>query len=386
MYIVISTSLIAVLLAYLSRYKSFSKGLEVGFAIVTFIGCIHYNYGNDYVTYYRMWETIGSISFNSLLDADIHGEPGWRLLNWIFKFKNGFFLLVALLNILQNYIFYRYINDYVPKRWQWLGLFIYLCTTTYYPLFFSMMRQALAMALSVAALMYLYPNKSVENKKIVKNTDYQQSSPSKPSLKRLIGSFLIVLLATTFHVSAIVFVLALIVGYLKLDKLNIFALLILFITVALFFIPGISSTLLSFALDMESLDDYSSYTEVGYETGFGLGFAIRSLPFIVSLYFLLFRNGELQNVEKQLVVISYLAFLTYAFISIATLFDRMGSYFSILHIAVVPILYSKIKIQPIRYLLILLLVFFIFYTYKSMFTSLVWKDTMYEFHSIFEVL
>ena len=232
MYIVVFTTLLAILFTYLSRYRSFSKGLELGFIIITFIACIHYNYGSDYEAYYSMWENIGSMNLNSLLDADMHGELGWRLLNWIFRFHNGFFVLVALLNIIQNYIFYCFIKEYVPRRWQWLGVFIYLCTTTYYPLFFSMMRQAFAMSLSLAALMFLYPSKSIGNKTKTR-LKYLKRAYARPPFKRLLVSFLIVILAATFHVSAVVFLPTLIVGYLKLNHLSVFALLILAVTVAI---------------------------------------------------------------------------------------------------------------------------------------------------------
>ena len=385
MYVVILSSLFAILFTFLSKYKSFSKGLELGFVIITIIGCIHYNYGNDYEAYYRMWETFSRMSLISLLHEDMHGEIGWRLLNWLFKFHNGFFVLVALLNIVQNYIFYRFIKGYVSKRWQWLGMFIYLCTTTYYPLFFSMMRQALAMSLTLTAFMYLYPPNTFRDKYTSRSMHIERISV-RPSFKRLVVSFIIVIMAATFHVSALVFLPALIIGYSKLNHINLFAILVLIVTIALFFIPGISSTLLTFALAMESLDAYNTYTDVGYDSGFGLGFAVKSLPFIVSLYFMLFRANELTIVEKQLILVSYLAFLTYPFISIASLFDRIGSYFSILHIAVVPILYSKIKQSLIRFFLVLIMIIFTFYMYKNMFTSLVWRDTMYEFHSIFEIL
>ena len=46
---VIITSIIATILVLFGRIQKPDRWLKIGFVLVTFLGCIHYNYGNDYV-------------------------------------------------------------------------------------------------------------------------------------------------------------------------------------------------------------------------------------------------------------------------------------------------------------------------------------------------
>ena len=136
MFVVVSTSFIAILLAYLSRYKDCKKGLEWGFVIVTFIACIHYNYGNDYENYIALWQDIRVQNFQQLFSYGFKVEPGWVFLNRLFGFEGGFYFLVAILSIIQNYIYYRFIKEFVPRNWYWLAMLLYLCDTSLYVLNF----------------------------------------------------------------------------------------------------------------------------------------------------------------------------------------------------------------------------------------------------------
>ncbi len=361
MYIVISTSLIAVLLAFLSKYKSFSKGLEVGFAIVTFIGCIHYNYGNDYEVYYYLWNTISQLSLNELFTTEIHTEPGWRIINWLFKFENGFFALVAILNIIQNYIYYRVIKTIVPRNWWWLSMFVYLCTTTNYPLFFSMMRQGLAISLILASFLYL------RKKKVM------------PTLG-------LIILASTFHSSALITLPIVLLNYSKYKRIPVFALIILFLTFIVYVFKDIIDFVMKAFLSMSIFETYSTYT-AGESVSLGLGFLLRIVPYLVSLYFLIAREQELSIEEKQITLISYVAFLFFPLATMGvTLVERIGYYFSIFQIVTIPLLYRKIKIKPIRNGLIFVLIYITWIMYYAFFQSEVWKDTMMDFHTIFEVL
>ena len=115
MYIVIFCSLIALLLTYLESTDQAEGGMKWGFVIVTILGMIHYDYGNDYMSYYDIYKQVISYRFDlsGIFAGDCYPEPGWVLLCWFFKPIGGFFMMVAVLNLVQNMLVYRTIKNYV---------------------------------------------------------------------------------------------------------------------------------------------------------------------------------------------------------------------------------------------------------------------------------
>ena len=90
MYIVIICSIIALLLTFLESKAILRNGMKLGFLLVTFLICVHYNYGNDYMGYLENYELVEN---NSLLDiirgnVIVHGETGWQVICWC-KSKSG---------------------------------------------------------------------------------------------------------------------------------------------------------------------------------------------------------------------------------------------------------------------------------------------------------
>ena len=154
------TSILAVFLTYLSKYKGLEQLYNLSFVLVTIVACVHYNFGTDYPTYYEIFlrvnqsYDISSLSFAS----DLYVEPGWAFINYIFSLFGvplGFFLMVAVLSIIQNAIYYKLIKNYVTSNSRWFAMAIYLFSSTLYILNFSMMRQGFAVSLVAMALMFL---------------------------------------------------------------------------------------------------------------------------------------------------------------------------------------------------------------------------------------
>lgn len=81
------------------------------------------------------------------------------VLNALFGFKNGFFVLVALISVVENYIYYRLIKDYVPVKWRWFKVFLYVGGMDSLYLKFSMLRQGLCVALFVGAVLLMNKKK-----------------------------------------------------------------------------------------------------------------------------------------------------------------------------------------------------------------------------------
>ena len=82
MYIVIFFSILAFLLTYLESKGKMKGGMKIGFILVTILGAIHYDYGNDYFSYLGNYEEITRYSFDLLgiLAGEYYREPGWALL------------------------------------------------------------------------------------------------------------------------------------------------------------------------------------------------------------------------------------------------------------------------------------------------------------------
>ena len=99
MYIVIACSLVALLFTYLESTDKLNGGLKLGFFVITFIQAIHYNYGNDYMSYYLDYLSVTSnvFDFDKIVYGNYYKEPGWVLLSWFFKPFGGFFMKIAKL-------------------------------------------------------------------------------------------------------------------------------------------------------------------------------------------------------------------------------------------------------------------------------------------------
>ena len=147
MYIVITCSLIAILLTYLDSRKIINGGMKWGFILVTLLAVIHYDYGNDYMAYYNLYKQIESFaSLGDLISSDFYRDAGWSVVNYLFRYLGGFFSLVAVISIFQGVVFYKSINRFLPRHLWAFGIFIYLVTTSFYLLNFSMLRQGFVIA------------------------------------------------------------------------------------------------------------------------------------------------------------------------------------------------------------------------------------------------
>lgn len=364
MYIVIFTCALALLLTYLESVGKMKNGMKIGFVLVTILGCIHYNYGNDYPGYYDLYHTIVSTPFSldSVFAKDIYREPGWVLLNYIFQPIGGFFMLVAVLNIIQNIFVYKFIVQNVKQTWWPLSIFIYLFTTQFYLLNFSMMRQGFVVCV------FLGIWKLIEERKIIK-------------------SILIVFLCGFIHSSAFVLIPFVFWGYIPTARTKIIAVIYMAVLVVLWF----NQDLLLWTFDQfsenenisEKIDFYSEYNTNGT---FRIGFFVGQIPALLSVLFLLKRTVQFSNEEMRMVLFSMVALLIQPFGQIVSLSGRLGIYFSIYNLASYPLIYENIENSPIRISLLVLLVLFVLYTYFLFFSTPGWQLHYGTFHTIFEAL
>lgn len=378
MLVVFFTSLLAILLAYSDSFKKSGKGLESAFIIITFIGCIHYNYGNDYMGYYDIWQQINGMSFKEVMWAEnIYGEKGWHVLNWVFTFSEyGFFFMVAFLQIVQNFIFYRFIKKYLPPKHYWFGTLIYLMTTSLYLMNFSMMRQGFAGALFLAAFQILCP-RSIPSK--IKGKQIKKTA-------RLLLSILIIYLATTFHTSAYICLPFLLLCLLPLNNIRPFLVGGIALTVVLLLFKNITSELMSYLFRYEALSIFGDrYNSVA--RSLGIGFILNSVPYVVCLV-LLWKNANTLHQEYKYLLFLALSGFIFTPISLVTtkMVGRITMYFLPFIIVAIPISYNAIKDEKIRKLVSILYFLMTIYQYYGFFISDTYGPRYMEFHSIFEVL
>lgn len=360
MYVVIITSFIALILTCFDSKNLTRNGMFWGFVMLTTLGVIHYDYGNDYMAYYHLYNEITKypLTFDSLTTNELFRDPGWVVLCHLFSYFGGFFTMVAVLNIIQNVLVYRFIKSNIERTWWPMAIFIYMCNTGLYLMNFSMMRQGLVVCLFLGIW------------DLIKNRKWW-------------WALLIMYLCSFIHLSAIILLPFAFWGY--LPKLNgkvwaiVYGVLLIFLwtsgeTLNNIFMSGLS---------LEEFQEYAAtYEDIGTVGPTGIGFIINLLPFLVALYYLL--TDKTYKDKQNIVLLSLLSFIIAPFAQIIPMVGRIGIYFTIYNIAAIPIIYRSIKKIELRYGLLSVFIIITLYDYWLFFNQGVYVRGYYTFHTIFE--
>lgn len=363
MNIVICCSIIALLLAYLESIGKLKHGMVVGFIIMTILEAIRYNYGNDYMSYYADFISYTNSSFNFQDIISDYKEPGWVLLCWVFKPIGGFFMMMAAFAVIQNSIVYRSIKRYVEKQWWLLSFAIYILTVNYYLLSFSMIRQSFVVFLFIGLWPYI-------------------------ERKKWWIALLVLLLCSFVHSSAIILLPFAFWGFLPVNKGRIVGLVYAIILLFLWFSQDKVNSIFQYALSLnDTLDEYATtYGERDIDVGFGVGFIINMIPFVLSITFLISKSNHITIAQKRMVALAAVSYLILPFGQIIHLVARLGIYFGVFTILTIPHIYGSIKNVFIRNGLLVLFVLIMVYSYISFFNSEIYGERYATFHSIFSVL
>ena len=367
MYFVLFISIIAIFLTFLSKYREYDYLFNVAFVLITFIACIHYQFGTDYDNYYDIFRELNSYKIADLTFSEhLFVEIGWAFLNIVFSNLGdplGFISLVALLNIIQNFIYFIFIKENVPNHLRWLAMIIYLLSANFYILNFSMMRQGLAISLVVLSVMLILK-------------------------KKKIFSFITIFCASLIHSSALLFlpilISIIIIGNFIRSK---FTCVFLWLLVCFSFLASsYMNSIYVFVISISAFEDYQGYDDFGTTT-IGIGFFINLIPYIV-ISFLHFYKVKI--IPYNLVVMSFIVFITLILTPVTlkvTLVGRLLYYFSVFSIVVIPNAYSIIRNNLIKNCLFLIYVFMLLVDYFKFFDPSSWSYLGYrDFNTIFEVL
>ncbi len=360
MYIVIFCSLIAVLLTYFEVNGTMRGGMKWGFFFVTFLGAIHYDYGNDYMGYFEMYEyfTRGSLNVKAIFEGG-YKEPGWKLLCWLFKPIGGFFTMVAVLNIVQNYIVYNFIKQYVHRPWWPLGIFIYLFSTNLYLLSFSMMRQEFV----IIVFLGLWP--------LIKERKWW-------------FSLIITYLCSFIHTSALMLLPFVFWGFVP-QRYKIVGIVYMVIVLLLWLSKDMLFLLVN---NVISLNEQANNYILIYKNGdaiskVGIGFAMNMIIFILFVLYMLKEDTRVSVSDKCLVSLAAIYYLIQPLGQFLQLFGRVGMYFSVYNIGAMPLIFGSIKNKEWRIGLLFMYIFMTIYDYLMFFQSEIFVAKYSEFHTIF---
>ena len=358
MFTVITCSIIALLLTYLESHGQMKNGMKFGFFLIAFLGAIHYDYGNDYMPYLESAISYTNHSFNlsEILSGDEFVDFGWVLLCWFFKPFGGFFVMVAVLNVVQNIIVYKFIKNNVDLKWRPLAVFVYLFTANLYLLTFSMMRQMFVMMMFLGMWKYI-------------------------SHRNWLIPFAVLFLCTFIHGSAIILLPFAFWGFVPMKNSKYVGLGYVVVFVVLWIFKDALNVILSLTMN----DIFAGYVETygGYDNSFrlGLGFVINMIPFILSILYLMKNDNSSQ--AKSLVALSAVSFLITPFSQVVSLVSRVGFYFNVFSIASLPCIYSNINNYIRRSVLLALYILITLYDYYIFFTNSIYSDSYSIFHTIF---
>ena len=364
MFIVVLSSILALFLTYLESRRILPHGMKLGFILVTFLACIHYDYGNDYMAYYDIYKEIVNINFrfSDIISGETYKEPGWALLCYLFKPLGGFFTMVAVLNLLQNIIVYKVIKSDVEQRWWPLAVFIYLFSASFYLLNFSMMRQGLVICVFLGIWKYIKE-------------------------KKVLPALIILFLCSMIHKSALVLLPFSFMGLFSIRKGGIVVLMYIALYFLIWFGADVMNDIMRFFLSFDEFEEYAiSYGNDKSSNAYRLGFILNLIPLILSLIYILKYNGADQSRYKLAVALSIVSFIIAPFSEVVHLVGRIGMYFSVYQIIAIPRVYSNINNNVIRYGLLFIFCFMTIYGYWGAFQSEVFNKAYSTFHTIFSVM
>lgn len=301
-------AVIAVFLSYLNGQKKENNFfLLAAFILLTTFLSLGYYWGNDVATYEERFERY-SDSGIALFDFSQYGilaykELGFVFINILCK-PLGFWGMRTVLFVIENAIIYYLITKRVNKKWYWLAVFIYVFNPNFWVLSSSMMRQWLAICIVFLSIDFLLRGKYLK-------------------------SGLLIFLASTIHLTAIVNLVFIPLFFLQRNstKAHVFVfLLILF--VYYLFSPFFISSLANFLISEE--DYYMVYTSS--HGGVGISGVGRLAIYILLLYSAIKYNYK----DKLFNWIIMLYGFVLPLLSFGELSARLGLYFTVCTIIVYP--------------------------------------------------
>ena len=309
-------------------FKRETGGLKYAFILITVFLGVRYMYGSDYPAYLELFRQYNSDGIpiwdiKGMLNSDVYGEIGWQILNKLFG-PFGYFGLIFSLSVFENIVIYKLIERNVPAQWYWLAIIVYLLNTRFFLIgACSMERQWLAICVFIIAVKYI-------------------------EQRRLIPYVLLVLLAASFHRSALILLPFYAIGFIKNLRIRIghILLIILGLYIWNYFAPLVLEPLFAGSLFDEG-DVFSEYlryagrdSNTGQYSTIGLitdVFLTYLFPFLGLLY-----CSRLNSKNQKYFLLFAFALFFKPIAEVIPMINRMDYFFIVYSIALIPLLLSVI--------------------------------------------
>jgi hypothetical protein len=315
------------------------------------------------------YDTAGHLNYflqssSTFLSALQFKEPGYGLLSWGVSIFGGFQLFLIVISILSMLILYKSIR--------YFSLFPLISLSLYVMSYFAgnnlaKLRQSTAVLILLFSLQYLYK-------------------------KRILGFFIVVLIAATFHTSALIFLILPLLIKIKLNKNRV--ILIFLFSVFIYFsglpiiiyrewLPQIMNNISFDFLNFQGLIDYTDSEYTIRESGGLLGFLFQILLVIPIVFF--YKRIKQITSEKTLFVIEVYFWGSIIFITLfdlALLNSRLSMPFLMAGIFAVPNLIALVK-KPYDKIFIMVLFLTLILT-KTLLNYLDLRDLYYPFEFFWE--
>lgn len=336
---VILLGIFAMFFACLEDTGTYKHGLKISFGLIFLFLALRYYYGNDYPAYLNLFREVGSTSdFDFFDESFLQVEGGWILLCWLCK-PIGFFAMIIILAFFNCWVYYRFFKKYVPVKYYWLAMLMYVFGTEYMLIGSTAMRQNIAILLFLLSLDYLYNNKIIKYSACI-------------------------ILASIFHTSALI-LLSLIFIRLVNIKIRLTSGLLIMSSYILLFVLG--KDLLPFINNFVSsyFGRYLIYQGDSAELGSGIGLLLTSFLLSVVLYYSIFQNKE----NSFIIKIGIISFFFIPLSMLIMLSTRVGMYFQPALLAVYPVTLANIKNTLFRTVIIAIILLLAIYNFVIFFQT-----------------
>ncbi len=346
------TLLLSTVIASIKKNRRF--WLVISFGILIVFAILRYDFGNDYMNYYKFFKEIkaGSSAFAN--------EPMFPLL---VKLCPNYYIFIAVTSIFTIIPIYYLIKNYVVDNYKGLAVLIYCINPYLFLLSLSSIRQMLALSFFIIAIHYSKKHK-------------------------IIPYLIFIFLASMCHMSAIIlFPLYLIANDNKVNRIQVIAVVMLLLI--LLFGNDAFERLLQYGLNFFDNINYNVYSTRGGNT-----LRATLLSAIWFIYIAININklsGNTLMFAKLSLVCSIFGMLAYKI----SMFGRIGMYFEIFFIISIPmIMYQnnialrkdgKLFYLANKYILPMLMFTVYILRYYSFFTNPMW-ESFREYHTILTVM
>lgn len=332
-------------------------GLKLSmFTIFLFLG-LRYDYGNDYMGYFEMFNDINE-NFNDYITDPGRLEIGWILLNRLFS-HFGFHTLILFLSVVNSIILYKFIVKFVEQKYYWLAIFLYMFDSNFMLVQLSAMRQTVAILMFILAISYLID-------------------------KKYLNSLLILVFSVFFHTSSLLLLPIVFILYITSIKMNMFYIVAIELLFVYIFIFGESlephfRTIATLFFD----EQYGIYLNDDIETkaNFINIFTYSALVFLMLFYYNLY---TLENKFFVRLLVLGMFFLPLGFI--LPISGRLALYLLPMSIVVYPNLLSTIDSFFMKKVFLYTIVLVTFVRLITFFNSETYGSFYNSYSTIFSLL